>query len=157
VEPAFVRLPPDVEAGTLIEDPTTAQVADLASGLYEVVLLVLSRYYIHYGETAAEFDTLARTAKHLMNWVMRELRPVLTAWPRGARACPPAGGARPPQPAPPAPPSTSRAPPASCCRTRTRPGRLSGNGSIRHSKPVLPSGSKRASARSPRWPTSCTR
>ena len=83
VEPAFVRLPPDVEAGTLIEDPTTAQVADLANGLYEVVLQVLSRYYIHHGETAAGFDTLARTAKHLMNWVMRELGPVLTALPVG--------------------------------------------------------------------------
>lgn len=83
VEPAFVRLPPDVEAGTLIEDPTTAQVADLANGLYEVVLQVLSRYYIHHGETAADFDTLARTAKHLMNWVMRELGPVLTALPVG--------------------------------------------------------------------------
>jgi len=83
VEPAFVRLPPDVEAGTLIEDPATAQVADLANGLYEVILQVLSRYYIHHGETAAEFDTLARTAKHLMNWVMRELGPVLTALPVG--------------------------------------------------------------------------
>jgi hypothetical protein len=83
VEPAFVRLPPDVTAGTLIEDPATAQVADLANGLYEVVLQVLSRYYIHHGETAAEFDTLARTAKHLMNWVMRELGPVLTALPVG--------------------------------------------------------------------------
>jgi hypothetical protein len=83
VEPAFVRLPPDVEAGTLIEDPATAQVADLASALYEVTLQVLSRYYIHHGETAAEFDTLARTAKHLMNWVMRELGPVLTALPVG--------------------------------------------------------------------------
>ena len=83
VEPAFVRLPPDVETGTLIEDPTTAQVADLANGLYEVVLQVLSRYYIHHGETAAGFDTLARTAKHLMNWVMRELGPVLTALPVG--------------------------------------------------------------------------
>src|SRR5215472_8190354 len=83
VEPAFVRLPPDVAAGTLIEDPATAQVADLATGLYEVVLQVLSRYYIHHGETAAEFDTLARTAKHLMNWVMRELGPVLTALPIG--------------------------------------------------------------------------
>jgi hypothetical protein len=83
VEPAFVRLPPDVETGTLIEDSTTAQVADLANGLYEVVLQVLSRYYIHHGETAAEFDTLARTAKHLMNWVMRELGPVLTALPVG--------------------------------------------------------------------------
>jgi len=83
VEPAFVRLPPDVEAGTLIEDPTTAQVAELVTGLYEVTLQVLSRYYIHHGETAAEFDTLARTAKHLMNWVMRALGPVLTALPVG--------------------------------------------------------------------------
>src|SRR5215831_1034973 len=66
VEPAFVQLPPDVEAGTLIEDPTTAQVADLANGLYEAVLQVLSRYYIHHGETAAEFDTLARTASFLL-------------------------------------------------------------------------------------------
>jgi hypothetical protein len=83
VEPAFVRLPPDVEAGTLIEDPTTAQVADLANGLYEVTLQILSRYYIHHGETAAEYDILARTAKHLMNWVTRELGPVLTALPVG--------------------------------------------------------------------------
>jgi len=83
VEPAFVRLPPDVESGTLIEDPATAQVADLANGLYEVTLQVLSRYYIHHGETAAEFNTLARTAKHLMNHVMRDLGPVLTALPVG--------------------------------------------------------------------------
>jgi hypothetical protein len=83
VEPAFVRRPPDVEAGTVIEDPATAQVADLANGLYETVLQVLSRYYIQHGETAAESDTLARTAKHLMNWVMRELGPVLTALPVG--------------------------------------------------------------------------
>jgi Ferritin-like len=83
VEPAFVRLPPDVQAGTVIEDAVAAQVADLANGLYEVTLQVLSRYYIHHGETAAEFDTLAPTAKHLMNWVMRELGPVLTALPAG--------------------------------------------------------------------------
>jgi hypothetical protein len=44
---------------------------------------VLSRYYIHHGETAAELNTLARTAKHLMNWVMRDLGPVLTALPVG--------------------------------------------------------------------------
>jgi Ferritin-like len=83
VEPAFVRLPPDVEAGTVIEHPATAQVADLGNGLYEVTLQVLSRYYIHHGETAAEVNTLARTAKHLMNHVMRDLGPVLTALPVG--------------------------------------------------------------------------
>ncbi len=55
VEPAFVRLSPDVESGTLIEEPTTAEVADLANGLYEVTLQVLSRYYIDHGETPAEF------------------------------------------------------------------------------------------------------
>jgi len=83
VEPAFARLPPYVDSGTLIEDPTTARAADLFNALYEVVLQVLSRYYIHHGETAAELDTLARTAKHLMNWVMRELGPVLATLPIG--------------------------------------------------------------------------
>lgn len=47
------------------------------------MLQVLSRYYIHHGETTGEFDTLARTAKHLMNWVMRTAGPVLTALPVG--------------------------------------------------------------------------
>ena len=44
---------------------------------------VLSRYYVHRGETPAELETLARTAKHLMNWVMRPLRSVLTTLPIG--------------------------------------------------------------------------
>jgi len=84
VEPAFVRLPPDVRSGTLIEDQLTARVADLFNGLYEVLLQVLSRYYIHHGETPAELDVLARIAKHLMNWVMRELGPILTSLPLGS-------------------------------------------------------------------------
>ena len=84
VEPAYVRLPPDVESGSLIEEPLTAQVADLCNGLYELILQVLTRYYVHEGETPAELETLARTAKHLMNWVMRQLCPVLTTLPIGA-------------------------------------------------------------------------
>lgn len=83
VEPAYVRLPPDVESETLIEDRVTARVADLCNGLYEVVLQVLSRYYVHHGETPAELGTLARTAKHLMNWVTRPLGSVLTTLPIG--------------------------------------------------------------------------
>jgi hypothetical protein len=83
VEPAYVRLPPDVESGVLIEDRRTARVADLCNAVYEVVLQVLARYYVHHGETAGELDTLAKTAKHLMNWVMRKLAPVLTALPIG--------------------------------------------------------------------------
>ena len=83
VEPAYVRLPPDVESGTLIEDRVTARVADLCNGLYEVMLQVLSRYYVHHGETPAELETLARTAKHLKTWVMRPLGSVLTTLPIG--------------------------------------------------------------------------
>src|SRR5258707_12928699 len=47
------------------------------------MLQVLSRYYVHHGETPAELETLARTSKHLMNWVMRNLYPVLTTLPIG--------------------------------------------------------------------------
>src|SRR6266550_3345716 len=83
VEPAYVRLPPDVASGTLIEEPLTARVADLCNGLYELMLQVLSRYYVHHGETPAELETLSRTAKHLMNWVIRKLYPVLTTLPIG--------------------------------------------------------------------------
>jgi hypothetical protein len=83
VDPAYVRLPPDVESGILIEDRRTARVADLCNAVYEVTLQVLARYYVHHGETPAELDTLAKTAKHLMNWTMRKLAPVLTTLPIG--------------------------------------------------------------------------
>lgn len=87
VEPAYVRLPPDTESGAVIEDRLTAQVADLCNGLYEVILQVLSRYYVHHEETPADLDTLARTAKHLMNWVFRTVASVLTTLPIGP-SCP---------------------------------------------------------------------
>jgi len=45
VEPAYVRLPGDVESGILIEDRRTARVADLCNTVYEVTLQVLARYY----------------------------------------------------------------------------------------------------------------
>jgi len=51
VEPAYVRLPGDVESGILIEDRRTARVADLCNAVYEVTLQVLARYYVHHGET----------------------------------------------------------------------------------------------------------
>src|SRR6266550_6986379 len=83
VEPAYVRLPPDVASGTLIEEPVTRRLADLFNAVYEVVLQLQSRYFVHHGETPDELETLAKTAKHLMNWVMRNLGPVLTALPVG--------------------------------------------------------------------------
>jgi hypothetical protein len=84
VLPVYLRQPPDVDQVTLIQDPLTRRVADLFNAVYEVTLQVQSRYFVHHGETPDELETLAKTAKHLMNWVMRTLGPVLTALPVGA-------------------------------------------------------------------------
>ena len=83
VLPVYLRQPPDVDLVTLVGDPLTRRVADLFNAVYEVTLQVQSRYFVHHGETPEELETLAKTAKHLMNWVMRNLGPVLTALPVG--------------------------------------------------------------------------
>ena len=83
VLPVFLRQPPDVDEAVLIEDALSRRVADLFNAVYEVVLQLQSRYFVHHGETPDELETLAKTVKHLMNWVMRYLGPVLTARPVG--------------------------------------------------------------------------
>ena len=85
VIPVYRQDPPDVTDATLIEDSLTRRVADLFNAVYEVVLQLQSRYFVHSGETPDELDTLAKTVKHLMNWVMRWLGPVLTSLPVGSR------------------------------------------------------------------------
>ncbi|HEY9287959.1 MAG TPA: ferritin-like domain-containing protein [Candidatus Dormibacteraeota bacterium] len=84
VIPVYVHEPPDVEDAALIEDPLTRRVGDLFSAIYEVILQLQARYFVHHGETGTEVDTLAKTVKHLMNWVMRALGPILTRMPVGA-------------------------------------------------------------------------
>ncbi|TMD42219.1 MAG: hypothetical protein E6I88_05580, partial [Chloroflexi bacterium] len=79
VIPVYVHEPPDVDDPVLIEEPLTRRVGDLFSAVYEVTLQLQSRYFVHHGETLEELDTLAKTVKHLMNWVMRNLGPVMTA------------------------------------------------------------------------------
>jgi hypothetical protein len=84
VRPAYVRRPADVEVEVAtISDPLTVQVADLFNAVYETTLQALSRYFVHAGETDGQVTTLATTAKHLMNWVMRPLGSVFTALPLG--------------------------------------------------------------------------
>jgi ferritin-like protein len=84
VEPAYGRRPPDVGAEVVtIGDPLTAQVADLFNAVYETTLQTLGRYFVHSGETHRQVTTLATTAKHLMNWVMRPLGSLLTTLPVG--------------------------------------------------------------------------
>jgi hypothetical protein len=83
-EPAYVRRPPDVEASVVtVGDPLTSQVADLFNAIYETTLQALSRYFVHSGETDGQVTTLATTAKHLMNRVMRPLGSLLTTLPVG--------------------------------------------------------------------------
>jgi hypothetical protein len=73
-----------VQAATLtITDPLTAQVADLFNAVYGTTLQALGRYFVHGTETDGQVTTLARTAKHLMNWVMRPLGSLLTTLPVG--------------------------------------------------------------------------
>jgi hypothetical protein len=84
VRPAYVRRPADVEVEVAtISDPLTVEVADLFNAVYETTLQALSRYFVHGGETDGQVTTLATTAKHLMNWVMRPLGSVFTALPLG--------------------------------------------------------------------------
>lgn len=83
VLPAFVRAPGDVESPILIEADLTRRVADLFNALYHVILQLQARHFVHHGETTDELDTLARTVKHAMNWVMKGLGPVLTRLPIG--------------------------------------------------------------------------
>jgi hypothetical protein len=84
VEPAYVRRPPDVDVEVAtITDLLTVQVADLFNAVYETTLQALTRYFVHSGETDEQVTILARTAKHLMNWVMRPLGSILTTLPVG--------------------------------------------------------------------------
>jgi hypothetical protein len=83
VIPAFLRHPPDVGEAPLIEDPLTRRVAALFNAVYELTLQLQARYFVHHGETPEELETLATTVKHVMNWVTRQLGPVLTTLPVG--------------------------------------------------------------------------
>ena len=83
VLPAFVRPPGDVEEPVVIDDPLTRRVADLFGAVYQVILQLQARHFVHGDETPAELDTLAKAVKHVMNWVMRGLGPVLTRLPIG--------------------------------------------------------------------------
>ena len=85
VLPVFVHQPPDVDKPALIDDPLTRRVADLFNAIYEVILQLQARYFVHHGETPEELDTMARTVKHVMNWTMRSLGPVLTSLPVGSQ------------------------------------------------------------------------
>lgn len=88
-DPARPVLPANVrvhERGTdlpLITDPTAALCTDLFNVGYEVLLLVLQRYFAHTGESDAQLRVLAEVALGLMFEVIKPLGQLVTRLPVG--------------------------------------------------------------------------
>jgi hypothetical protein len=83
---ARVRLGEGDTAGPVIEDPTTARVADLFNVAYEVLLQLLYRLLAHIDETEAQITTLADVTVGLMFDAIGPLGRLLTTLPMGASA-----------------------------------------------------------------------
>jgi Ferritin-like len=83
VLPANVRAHERATAVPLITDKTTARCTDLFNVGYEVLLLVLQRYFAHTGETHAQLSVLADVAVGLMFEVIKPLGQLITRLPVG--------------------------------------------------------------------------
>jgi hypothetical protein len=89
-EPARPVLPANVRAHErdvsipLISDPITARCTDLFNVSYEVLLLVLQRYFGHLDESEAQLGVLVDVALNLMFEVIEPLAQVITRLPVGA-------------------------------------------------------------------------
>jgi hypothetical protein len=76
------RSHPDApDAGTLIADPRTVRVAELANSVYVSVLMMLLQYYSFGGEIPAQRDALRMALRNLMSGVFRPLAEMLTELP----------------------------------------------------------------------------
>ena len=81
--PANVRLHERAATLPLITDPIAARCTDLFNVSYEVLLLVLQRYFAHTGETDAQLGVLANVALGLMFEVIKPLGQLVTRLPAG--------------------------------------------------------------------------
>ena len=134
----------------LVTDPLTRRVMDLFNVSYEVLLLMLQRFFAHTEETDAQLKALADASVALMFGAVKPLGDLVTTLPAGpdypARTAGPASSC-----------STSR---TTCCRTGKRPGFCSPSVSARPPRsatpaPPAPLASRTAWPRSgPAWPRS---
>jgi hypothetical protein len=84
VVPAYVRYHDDVtEPVVKISDSLTLRVADLFNSTYEIMLQLLTRFFLHVGTTEGEREVLANTAVDVMYRGVRPLGTYLTALPVG--------------------------------------------------------------------------
>ncbi|MBV9175005.1 MAG: ferritin-like protein [Chloroflexi bacterium] len=84
VLPANVRAHERDSSIPLITDPLTARCTDLFNVSYEVLLLVLQRYFGHLEETDAQFGVLVDVALNLMFEIIEPLAQLVTRLPVGA-------------------------------------------------------------------------
>jgi hypothetical protein len=80
---AFVRVPGEVETSELIDDPFTARVSDLFNASYEVLLQVLSRFFLQVDTTKEGLRLLSSVSIRMMITVMKPLGTLLTTLPVG--------------------------------------------------------------------------
>jgi hypothetical protein len=84
VVPAYVRYHDDItEPVVKISDPFTLRVADLFNSTYEIMLQLLTRFFLHIGTTQVELEVLANTAVDVMYKGVKPLGTYLTALPVG--------------------------------------------------------------------------
>ena len=84
VIPAYTRYHDDItEPIAKITDPLTLRVADLFNSMYEVMLQLLTRFFLHVGTTRPELEGLANNAVDMMAQGLRPLGTFLTALPVG--------------------------------------------------------------------------
>ena len=135
---------PDVP---LVTDPLAQRVMDLFNVCYEVLLLMLQRFFAHTEETDAQLKVLADGSYALMVQAIKPLGDVITGLP--------AGPEYPGQTAGRASSSSTRA--TTCCRTGRRPGCCWPSGSRRRRRSAscpAPAAPRRSPAS---WPRSATR
>jgi hypothetical protein len=81
---AFVRPPGDADASVeLIDNRLTADVSDLFNGSYQVLLQMLSRFFLQVETTKEELETLSQASVLMMLNVIKPLGDLLTTLPVG--------------------------------------------------------------------------
>lgn len=84
VLPAYTRQPFGIDAPKpIVTAPLTHQVAELAAIAYELVVLLLNRFFTHTDETEEQLSTLTGAAIGMMGGVLRPLGVALTSLPAG--------------------------------------------------------------------------
>ena len=81
---AYVRPPGDVESPELIDDEMTGAVADLFNASYEVLLQVLTRFFLQVDTTKEGLTALSGVSVKLMVTVIRPLGTLITTMPVGS-------------------------------------------------------------------------